>query len=111
MRVWLRVRRRTYEVLEVAQRGDQLSRAFDLFIPTLVASNILAVMLESVDSLERARRQLEDRFRPHSPRTSRAMASSTPFTKAGEDSLPKRRARSTASSITTATGVAVSRSS
>lgn len=45
-----RIRRRTYQVLEVARAGDNLSRLVDVFIATLVAFNILALILESVAS-------------------------------------------------------------
>ena len=49
-----RVRRRTYEVLEVAGPGDGLSRFFDLVIMGLVACNVAAVVLASVVSIEAA---------------------------------------------------------
>lgn len=40
-------RRRTFEILEVARRGDTASAFFDLFIFTLIAANVVAVVLES----------------------------------------------------------------
>lgn len=46
-----RLRRRTYEVLEVSQSGDWLSRAIDLMLMALIAGNAVAVVLESVASL------------------------------------------------------------
>lgn len=53
-------RRRIYEVLEVAGAGDRLSRVVDVVLIALVAVNVLAVMLESVEPLYRARRGLFD---------------------------------------------------
>ena len=49
-----RARRRTFEVLEVARPGDELSRVIDLMIMGLVVANVGAVVLESVTSLERS---------------------------------------------------------
>ena len=52
---WIaRARRRTYEVLEVGGPDDSLSRFVDGLLMTLVAGNILAVILESVDSIGRS---------------------------------------------------------
>ena len=49
---WLaRARRRTHEVIEVAAPDDELSRLFDIAVIALVAGNIVAVVLESVESL------------------------------------------------------------
>ncbi len=45
------LRRRTYEVLEVSQSGDWLSRAIDLLLMSLIAGNAIAVVLESVVSI------------------------------------------------------------
>lgn len=45
------VRRRTFEILEVASTGDLPSRIFDTFIMTLILLNVLAVILETVESL------------------------------------------------------------
>ena len=44
-------RRRVYEVLEVAHSGDRLSLVVDVALIVLVAANILAIILESIDSL------------------------------------------------------------
>jgi hypothetical protein len=43
------MKRRVYEVLAVAAPGDKLSRAFDVFLVALIASNILAMVLETVE--------------------------------------------------------------
>jgi voltage-gated potassium channel len=45
------VRRRVWEVLEPARPGDALSRRFDLFILTLIAANVAAMVLESVQPI------------------------------------------------------------
>lgn len=44
-------RRRVYEILEVARPGDTLSRVVDISLVSLVAVNVLAVVLNSVDDL------------------------------------------------------------
>lgn len=46
-----RIQRRTYEILEAASPDDITSRAFDIFIITLIILNILAIILESVTSI------------------------------------------------------------
>ncbi|MDJ0790189.1 MAG: ion transporter [Myxococcota bacterium] len=46
------VRRRVHQILEVAEEGDATSRAVDLALMTLVAVNIAAVVLESLDSVQ-----------------------------------------------------------
>jgi len=45
------IRKRLYEILEVASEDDSLSRAFDIFIISLITVNVLAVILETVESL------------------------------------------------------------
>ena len=45
------MKKRTYEILEVASPGDKLSRAFDIFIISLISLNVLAVILGSIQSL------------------------------------------------------------
>ncbi len=51
MGIWRRARRRTQEVVEVAGPNDNLSKLFDVSVMVLVAGNILALMLESVQSI------------------------------------------------------------
>lgn len=48
----MNVRARTWEILEVAQAGDKMSRRFDIFILSLIFLNVTAVILVSVQSLE-----------------------------------------------------------
>ncbi len=43
--------RRTYEVLEKGQAGDQLSLRCDLFLSILIVVNLIAICLETIDSL------------------------------------------------------------
>lgn len=45
------LKKRVHEVLNVAGEGDVLSRAVDLFILTLIATNAVIVILESVQSI------------------------------------------------------------
>ena len=51
-------RQRVHEILEIARPGDRASRWFDIFIITLIALNILAIVLESVKSLQQTYSQL-----------------------------------------------------
>ncbi len=46
-----KIKRRIYEILEVASPGDKSSRIFDIFIITLIFLNVVAVVLETVQSL------------------------------------------------------------
>jgi voltage-gated potassium channel len=46
------LRRRTWELLEAAHPGDRLSRQFDIGILLLIAANVLAVVLETVPSID-----------------------------------------------------------
>jgi hypothetical protein len=45
------MRKRIYQILEIAQADDRVSRRFDVFIITLIALNILAIVLESINEL------------------------------------------------------------
>ena len=45
------MRKRIYQILEVARPDDRVSRRADVFIITLIALNILAIILESVKEL------------------------------------------------------------
>jgi len=46
-----KLKNRLFEILEVASAGDLPSRLFDIFIMTLISLNVIAVMLETVESL------------------------------------------------------------
>ena len=43
--------RRTFEILEKGQVGDRLSLRCDLFLSILIVVNLIAVCLETIDSL------------------------------------------------------------
>jgi voltage-gated potassium channel len=45
------IKTRLYQILEVASEDDSVSRLFDVFIITLIFFNVLAVILETVESL------------------------------------------------------------
>jgi voltage-gated potassium channel len=49
---WLRLRRRTYAVLEAGASGDQLARTIHLSIVALIIISVITVILESVPSLD-----------------------------------------------------------
>ena len=45
------LRRRIWEIVEVAREGDRVSRGFDIVILLVIFLNVLAVILESTPSL------------------------------------------------------------
>lgn len=45
------IKNRTHEILEVSAPGDILSKIFDIFIMFLISLNVIAVILETVESL------------------------------------------------------------
>ncbi|MBU7010980.1 MAG: ion transporter [Theionarchaea archaeon] len=47
----MRKKRRIFEILEIAGEDDRTSRIFDIFLMGLIAFNVLAVVLETVESL------------------------------------------------------------
>jgi voltage-gated potassium channel len=46
-----KIKRRFYEILEVASPGDKPSRIFDIFIITLIFLNVIAIILETIEKL------------------------------------------------------------
>ncbi len=48
----MNIRKRTWEIVEVAKEGDTASRVFDISILTLIRLNVLAVILGSVRSIQ-----------------------------------------------------------
>jgi voltage-gated potassium channel len=46
-----KIKRRTYEILEVATPGDKPSRIFDIFIITLIFLNVAAIILGTIEKL------------------------------------------------------------
>ncbi|MEE2753109.1 MAG: ion transporter [Candidatus Latescibacterota bacterium] len=47
----MNIRHRIYEIMERAEKGDRASRAFDTFIVALIGSNVVMVILETVDAI------------------------------------------------------------
>lgn len=47
----LRARERVYQILELAGSKDRVSRWYDYFLVALIAGNIVAIILESVESI------------------------------------------------------------
>lgn len=45
------LKKRTYEILDIASPGDILSRIFDIFIVALIFINVVAVVLETIQGL------------------------------------------------------------
>jgi len=54
----MRLKHQVYDILEPAGAGDRASRAFDIFIIALIGLNVLAMVLETVDSIH----QISPRF-------------------------------------------------
>ena len=48
----MNIRKRTWEIVEVAKRGDTASRVFDITILSLIFLNVLAVIVGSVQSIQ-----------------------------------------------------------
>jgi voltage-gated potassium channel len=46
-----KIKRRFYEILEVASPGDKPSRIFDIFIISLIFLNVVAIILETIEKL------------------------------------------------------------
>jgi len=55
-------RMRVWEIIEAATPGDKTSRTFDIFILTLIALNVVAVVLGIVDSVAARFGQILERF-------------------------------------------------
>lgn len=49
-----RLKRRMFEIIEVAHHGDKASRAFDIVVISLISLNILGVILSTVRSIDAA---------------------------------------------------------
>ena len=57
-----RFKHRLFRILELAESGDVPSKAFDIFILSLIVLNVLAVMLESVEGLAARYGRFFERF-------------------------------------------------
>jgi len=51
IKVRMSLRKRIREIVDIAKPGDSLSKAFDIFIVTLIGLNVAALILESVESI------------------------------------------------------------
>lgn len=51
MNKYLKIKKRTYEIIEKAQNNDKASKYFDLLILILIVSNTIAIVLESFNLL------------------------------------------------------------
>ncbi|MBA7616189.1 hypothetical protein ES703_23485 [subsurface metagenome] len=49
--MYVKVKRRVYEIVEITKPGDKASSAFNIFIITLILLNVIALMLASVESI------------------------------------------------------------
>jgi voltage-gated potassium channel len=56
------VRARTFEILETGRRGDRVSRAFNIFIVTLILANVTGAVLVTAPSINAAWGPAFDRF-------------------------------------------------
>jgi len=50
-KTFMKLRKRVQEIVDIAKPGDSLSKAFDIFIVTLIGLNVAALILESVESV------------------------------------------------------------
>ena len=51
---WLKTRKRTFELLEVAKPGDKASKATDIFLVVLILVNVLAMVFGTVEAVRNA---------------------------------------------------------
>jgi len=58
----MNLRKRTYEILDIAKPNDTVSQAFDIFIVSLIALNVIALILESVRNIRAVAPRLFDVF-------------------------------------------------
>ncbi|MCR5271584.1 MAG: ion transporter [Lachnospiraceae bacterium] len=49
----VKLKKRIFDIIQIGQRGDFISRAFDVFISVVIGVNILVMLLETFDQLER----------------------------------------------------------
>ena len=57
-----RVQKRIYEILEIADHGDTLSRLIDLFLSTLIVLNVIHLVLETVEDINALNPKLFKQF-------------------------------------------------
>lgn len=56
------LRKRTFEILDIGEKGDRLSRIVDILLISLISLNVLSVILETLPSLQNSYQSLFDRF-------------------------------------------------
>jgi len=54
----MKIKKRLYEILEVAKQGDRASRAFDIFIMSLIFLNVVAFVIETVPAARESAGQM-----------------------------------------------------
>jgi len=57
-----KIKQRTYEILDVAKAGDNISLFFDIFMITFIVLNVFAIIFESVRSIRNAYSNLFNNF-------------------------------------------------
>lgn len=50
--MYKQIRKRVWQIVEVAEKGDTTSRAFDIFILTLIFLNVIAVIVETIKPVQ-----------------------------------------------------------
>lgn len=48
----MNIQQRAWEIVEVAQKGDRVSRKFDILMLILISANVLAVIIGSIESVQ-----------------------------------------------------------
>lgn len=56
------IRKRTFEILDIGEKDDRLSRIVDILLIVLISLNVLSVILETLPSLQNNYQSLFDRF-------------------------------------------------
>ncbi|MBL4606763.1 MAG: ion transporter [Pseudomonadales bacterium] len=56
------IKKRTFEILNVSERDDRLSRVIDIFLITLISINVISVILETLPSLQNKHQTFFDNF-------------------------------------------------
>jgi len=56
------IRKRTFEILDIGERNDRLSRVIDTILITLISLNVISVILETLPSLQNTHQDFFDNF-------------------------------------------------
>lgn len=57
-----KIRKRTFEILDIGERSDRLSRVIDMLLITLISLNVISVILETLPSLQRTHQGFFNNF-------------------------------------------------